>query len=219
MIDDDIYNCYMQRYNVFLAEDIQSFDWDEFFDRYHFEKHYIVEAVECVADVPVTRFNDDSYTQKYIVKPTDELVFDVSLNLIRSKNKIPQLEHDLMNCRMFIKNVVCDTIKQVLDHVESAANKYICDVSFVDARGNTHTTGEANKYAFYVVRSIENIVERLLMNNKDVCMMTFASSKIETKRHQLYLQILKRTRINSFFKNILEDTTTNSNYNLVYALV
>ena len=219
MIDDDIYNCYMQRYNVFLTEDILSFDWDDFFNRYHFEKHYIVEAVERNADVPITRFNDDSYTQKYTIKPTDDLIFNASLNLIRSKNKIPQLEHDLMNCRMFVKSAACDAIKQVLDHVDSTSNKYICDITFVDVKGNTHTTGAANKYAFYVVRSIENIVERLLMKNKDVCMMTFASSKSEIKKHHLYLQILKRTRTKSFFKNIIEDTTNNSHYNLVYALV
>lgn len=219
MIEDDIYNCYMQRYDVFLAEDIQSFDWADFFDRYHFERQYIIEAVEHIADEPITRFNDDSYTQKYIIKPTDDLTFQASLGLIRANNKIPQLENDLMNCMVYARDSSCNIIKQVLVHAEKSNNKYICNVMFVDSKGRTHTTGEAHKYAFYGVRSIENLVERLLLNNKDICMLTFASNKSDIKKHQLYLNLLNRTRINAHFSNILEDKTSNSTYNQIYALI
>jgi hypothetical protein len=218
---DEIYNRYVQRYNVFLAEDINAFDWEGFFDRYFFESHYIVEAVDYDGRESITRFNDSSFKDTYIIYPTDNLKFKLTLSFIQASNKLNTLDKHILNCKMFIRTDACVKLQQVYQHLHQHADKYICDVDFVDAQGRTNVTGEVDRYAFYVLKSIESTLETVLLqsDNNNICTLTFCSSKAEQKRHLLYMQMLKRVRIRAMFKDIIEDTVSSDTYNTIYVLL
>jgi hypothetical protein len=212
----------MQRYDVFLAEDINTFDWEGFFDRYFFESHYIVEAVDYVGREPITRFNDASFRDTYIIYPTDELKFKLALSFIQASNRLSTLDKHIMNCRMFVRTEICDKLQQTYQHLHGCSDKYICDIDFVDTQGRTNVTGEVGKYAFYVLKSIESTIETVLLrsdNKNDICALTFCSSKAEQKRHILYMQMLKRVRVRKMFKHVIEDTVSSDTYNTIYVLL
>ena len=222
LIMDEIYNRYVQRYNVFLAEDINKFDWEGFFDRYFFESHYIVEAVDYAGRESITRFNDSSFKDTYIIYPTDNLKFKLTLSFIQSSNKLSTLDKHILNCKMFIRTNACTQLQQVYQHLHQHVIKYICDIDFVDAQGRTNVTGEVYKYAFYVLKSIESTLETVLLqsdNKNNICALTFCSSKAEQKRHLLYMQMLKRVRVRTLFKDVIEDTVSSDTYNTIYVLL
>lgn len=207
----------MQSYDYLLLEDVTNFNWDAFFERYFFESFYIFEKVTLISDIP-NNFGEDSADFKYEVELSNGKKFIVDISMLLASNCIMQIQDDIQQNISRGAEHTAQQLELVKQCLETNKYHYVCVCSFKDDKNRLNVTGEAGKYSVSVLKSVERAIKETLYHSRyklKTCMFAFISSKAESKRHEIYKQLISRTNAHQF-KNIVEDTTTSEQYNKIY---
>lgn len=212
-----IYDSYMHAYDYLLLEDVTNFNWDTFFERYFFESFYIFEKVTLISDIP-NNFGEDSADFKYEIELSNNKKFIVDISMLLASSCIRQIHNDIQQNMSNNFKHTAEQLAAVKQCLESKKNQYVCVCSFKDDKGRLNVTGEVGKYSVSVLKSVESAIKETLYHSRyksKTCMFAFISSKLESKRHQIYNQLISRTNSHPF-NHIVEDTTTNTQFNKIY---
>ena len=215
--EQKIYDSYLQSYDYLLIEDVTNFNWDTFFERYFFESFYIFEKVTLISDIP-NNFGEDSADFKYKVELSNGQKFIVDIAMLLASNCIMQIRDDIQQNMSKGIDHTAKQLEAVKRCLEDKKDQYVCICSFKDDKNRLNVTGAVGKYSASVLKSVERAIKETLYHSRyksKTCMFAFISSKAESKRHELYKQLIGRTNSHPF-KHITEDTTTSEHYNKIY---
>lgn len=191
-----------------------SFDWSQFHKEYNLQKFYIFEAFEHIE----TRKIANGLESLYRLSSPNGLLYNCKLNWILAGNKIWDQTASLISARN-TNSPDLEKYQQILDLLKNNQNACILYVYFEDSVGNTSLTNKTEKNeSFVIFKGLENSIKDFLNTDnrlKSTIMTRFLVDKNEQKRMYLYKNIIQRIDVLGRFSDILVDTTSDKNYNII----
>lgn len=191
--------------------DLNNFDWDIFFEKYHenlIYETYGDEIFEILKDQITS--NGVRHIECKFASNFTATIDAVSCKLETEGLRKDEIQHEL-------KKVDTTHIKELLNVYVDNPTKLVLKIQFKDENGSTKVTNNQQNKAFFVLRNATKCflyVMKLIGLNNVICLEMHVL-KSEIKRLDLYKKILEREQ--GIFKNMYEDSVSDSKYTTLYA--
>lgn len=191
--------------NFLLLEDVQSFDWDHFWNCFIVEDQNNSLLFERLEKTSTSETSDN-----WEIETSNGLIFSVSINFLRKADVSDRILGTLISNLSY-----AEQLKSLQEAVKKT-NQPILNVNFTDSENNYALTNKVKNYTFYVLKGVKTAITRSLHERTGTIpdVLFFYFSKNEQKKFELFRRLFADCFVQ--LTNNFVDENSSAKYNLAY---